>query len=89
MTGWLDNDTAADFGGDLDEATLEEREALIPGALKRAADPADFLDTSDGERAPPHPRSSPSAPAGTSADHYWPRPAARCSGRSPDAARSP
>jgi hypothetical protein len=49
--GPFDNDTAADFGGDLDEAALEEREALIRGALKRAADPADFLDASDGERA--------------------------------------
>ncbi|MFF1378734.1 DUF4259 domain-containing protein [Streptomyces sp. NPDC058308] len=49
--GPFDNDTAADFGGDLDEAALEEREALIRGALKRAAGPADFLDTSDGERA--------------------------------------
>jgi hypothetical protein len=49
--GPFDNDTAADFGGDLDEATLEEREALIRGALKRAAHPADFLDASDGERA--------------------------------------
>ncbi|MFF4902673.1 DUF4259 domain-containing protein [Streptomyces sp. NPDC001068] len=49
--GPFDNDTAADFGGDLDEAALEEREALIRGALKRAAYPADFLDASDGERA--------------------------------------
>ncbi|MGV9454998.1 DUF4259 domain-containing protein [Streptomyces sp. NPDC003635] len=48
--GPFDNDTAADFGGDLDEAALEEREALIRGALKRASDPADFLGTSDGER---------------------------------------
>jgi hypothetical protein len=31
--GPFDNDTAADFGGDLDEAALEEREALISGAL--------------------------------------------------------
>ncbi|WP_316745359.1 DUF4259 domain-containing protein [Streptomyces sp. MK7] len=45
--GPFDNDTAADFGGDLDEAALEEREALIRSALKRAADPADFLDTSE------------------------------------------
>lgn len=49
--GPFDNDTAADFGSDLDEAALEEREALIRGALKRAADPADFLITPDGERA--------------------------------------
>ncbi|WP_369244430.1 DUF4259 domain-containing protein [Streptomyces sp. R41] len=49
--GPFDNDTAADFGGDLDEAALEEREAMIRSALKRAADPADFLDASAGERA--------------------------------------
>jgi hypothetical protein len=49
--GPFDNDTAADFGGDLDEAALEERECMIRGVLKRAADPADHLDTSDGERA--------------------------------------
>ncbi|WP_405435244.1 DUF4259 domain-containing protein [Streptomyces avidinii] len=49
--GAFDNDTAADFAGDLDEAALEERESVIRGALKRAADPADHLDTSDGERA--------------------------------------
>jgi hypothetical protein len=49
--GPFDNDTAADFGGDLDEAALEEREAMIRSALKRAAASADFLDTSDGERA--------------------------------------
>ncbi|MFI1944630.1 DUF4259 domain-containing protein [Streptomyces virginiae] len=49
--GPFDNDTAADFGGDLDEAALEERQAMIRGVLKRAAGPADFLGVSDGERA--------------------------------------
>ncbi|WP_329612348.1 DUF4259 domain-containing protein [Streptomyces brevispora] len=49
--GPFDNDTAADFGGDLDDAALEERESMIRGALRRAADHADHLDTSDGERA--------------------------------------
>ncbi|GAA1292759.1 hypothetical protein GCM10009647_003020 [Streptomyces sanglieri] len=49
--GPFDNDTAADFGGDLDEAASEERESMIRGVLKRAADPVDYLDTSDGERA--------------------------------------
>ncbi|MFJ5846832.1 DUF4259 domain-containing protein [Streptomyces sp. NPDC092903] len=49
--GPFDNDTAADFGGDLDEAELEEREAMIRGVLKRAAGPADFLGICDGERA--------------------------------------
>ncbi|WP_371094785.1 DUF4259 domain-containing protein [Streptomyces sanglieri] len=49
--GPFDNDTAADFGGDLDEAASEERESMIRGVLKRAADPVDYLDASDGERA--------------------------------------
>ncbi|MFE8015910.1 DUF4259 domain-containing protein [Streptomyces antibioticus] len=49
--GPFDNDTAADFGGDLDEAALEEREAMVRGALQRAADSAGFLDAADGERA--------------------------------------
>ncbi|MER6487200.1 DUF4259 domain-containing protein [Streptomyces virginiae] len=48
--GPFDNDTAADFAGDLDEAALEEREAMIRGVLKRAAEPADFLGIYDGER---------------------------------------
>ncbi|MFE4527572.1 DUF4259 domain-containing protein [Streptomyces anulatus] len=29
----------------------EERESIIRAVLKRAADPADYLDASDGERA--------------------------------------
>ncbi|MER5891927.1 DUF4259 domain-containing protein [Streptomyces sp. NPDC001876] len=49
--GPFDNDTAAEFGGDLDDAALAEREARICRALKRAAGPADHLGTSDGERA--------------------------------------
>ncbi|MFJ2774284.1 DUF4259 domain-containing protein [Streptomyces sp. NPDC087300] len=36
--GPFDSDTGADFGGGLDEAALEEREAMIRGALIRAAD---------------------------------------------------
>ncbi|WP_373024687.1 DUF4259 domain-containing protein [Streptomyces yangpuensis] len=32
-TGPFDNDTAADFGGDLDEAAREERKPLIRGVL--------------------------------------------------------
>ncbi|MFD9623951.1 DUF4259 domain-containing protein [Streptomyces virginiae] len=35
--GPFDNDTAADFAGDLGEAALEERKAMIQGVLKRAA----------------------------------------------------
>ncbi|MGC5400048.1 DUF4259 domain-containing protein [Streptomyces sp. DT20] len=49
--GPFDNDTAADFGGDLDEAAAEEREAMVRSVLKRAAGPADFLGIYDGERA--------------------------------------
>ncbi|MFG3399226.1 DUF4259 domain-containing protein [Streptomyces parvus] len=49
--GPFDNDTAADFADELDEAALEEREAMIRGVLKRAAGPADFLGIYDGERA--------------------------------------
>ncbi|MFJ8226887.1 DUF4259 domain-containing protein [Streptomyces griseus] len=50
-TGPFDNDTAADFARDLDEAALEDREAMIRGVLKRAAGTVDFLDTYDAERA--------------------------------------
>lgn len=49
--GPFDNDTAADFAGDLDKAAPEEREAMIRGVLKRAAGLADFLGIYDGERA--------------------------------------
>lgn len=35
--GPFDNGTAADFGGGLDEAAVEEREAMIRGVLKLAA----------------------------------------------------
>ncbi|WP_326570109.1 DUF4259 domain-containing protein [Actinacidiphila glaucinigra] len=49
--GPFDNDTAADVAGDLDEATMEERESMIRRVLKRAADPADYLITPDAERA--------------------------------------
>ncbi|MFJ1582542.1 DUF4259 domain-containing protein [Streptomyces sp. NPDC088197] len=49
--GPFDNDTAADFAGDLDEAALEEREPMIRRVLKRAADARDFLETPDAERA--------------------------------------
>ncbi|MGW4232470.1 DUF4259 domain-containing protein [Streptomyces sp. NPDC004980] len=49
--GPFDNDTAADFGGDLDEAPQEDRESMIRGVLRRAAGSADYLDVSDGERA--------------------------------------
>ena len=49
--GPFDNDTAADFGGDLDEAATQERGPMIRRVLKRAAAPADHLDAPDAERA--------------------------------------
>ncbi|MFD4230432.1 DUF4259 domain-containing protein [Streptomyces sp. NPDC058545] len=49
--GPFDNDTAADFAGDLDEAAVDEAESVIRGALERAADAADRLDAPDAERA--------------------------------------
>ncbi|WP_432173943.1 DUF4259 domain-containing protein [Streptomyces sp. Tue6028] len=49
--GPFDNDSAADFAGDLDDATMGEREPMIRRVLKRAADTADYLNTSDAERA--------------------------------------
>jgi hypothetical protein len=49
--GPFDSDTAADFAGDLDEATMEEGESMIYRVLKRAADPARYLITPDVERA--------------------------------------
>ncbi|MFE9859087.1 DUF4259 domain-containing protein [Streptomyces sp. NPDC005780] len=49
--GPFDNDAAADFGGDLDEAALEKREPMIRGVLVRAANPPDVLGIYDGERA--------------------------------------
>ncbi|MFF9218893.1 DUF4259 domain-containing protein [Streptomyces viridosporus] len=42
---------AADFGGDLDDAAMEERESMLRSALKRAAGPAAELDAPDAERA--------------------------------------
>ncbi|MEV8547647.1 DUF4259 domain-containing protein [Streptomyces sp. NPDC051572] len=49
--GPFDNDTAADFAGDLDEAAVDEREPMVRRVLKRAADCADLLDAADAERA--------------------------------------
>ncbi|MFE6130964.1 DUF4259 domain-containing protein [Streptomyces sp. NPDC056437] len=40
----------ADFAGDLDETALDERESVIRGVLKRAANPPDYLDAPDAER---------------------------------------
>ncbi|MFF7953393.1 DUF4259 domain-containing protein [Streptomyces griseorubiginosus] len=49
--GPFDNDTAADFAGDLDEAAVDEREPMVRQVLERAATCADFLDAADAERA--------------------------------------
>ncbi|MFD5556096.1 DUF4259 domain-containing protein [Streptomyces sp. NPDC127068] len=49
--GPFDNDTAADFGGGLDDAALNEREAMIRRALESAVGPTDYLDAYYGERA--------------------------------------
>ncbi|MEU9065564.1 DUF4259 domain-containing protein [Streptomyces sp. NPDC048306] len=47
----FDNDTAADFGDDLDDAVMDEREPKIRSVLKRAAIPAGLLTAHDAERA--------------------------------------
>ncbi|WP_405439702.1 DUF4259 domain-containing protein [Streptomyces niveus] len=49
--GPFNNDTAADFGCDLDDAAMDEREAMIRAVLARAADSTDHLDMPEGERA--------------------------------------
>lgn len=49
--GPFDNDTAADFASDLDEAAVEEREPMVRRALKRVAAATEFLETPDAERA--------------------------------------
>ncbi|MFD6987164.1 DUF4259 domain-containing protein, partial [Streptomyces sp. NPDC059956] len=36
--GPFDNDTAADFGGDLDEVAAGEREGIVRSALTRVID---------------------------------------------------
>ncbi|MGW1886335.1 DUF4259 domain-containing protein [Streptomyces sp. NPDC001970] len=49
--GPFDNDTAADFGGNLDDASMEEREPVIRSVLERATNPAGELDAAYAERA--------------------------------------
>lgn len=49
--GPFDNDIAADFAIDLDEAAIEVCETLIRSVLKRAANPADCLDAFSATRA--------------------------------------
>jgi hypothetical protein len=48
-TGPFDNDSAADFAGDLDDAKPEDREALIRGVLTRTVDATGWL--TEGEEA--------------------------------------
>ena len=50
-TGPFDNDTAADWAGDFDEADLAERPAMIRDALTAAADAEDYLDADDAMAA--------------------------------------
>ncbi|MEU2159301.1 DUF4259 domain-containing protein [Streptomyces sp. NPDC019396] len=49
--GPFDNDTAADFCGDLDEAAAGEREGIIRGTLSRAIDTARYLEAPESEEA--------------------------------------
>jgi len=49
--GPFDNDTAADFAGDLDEAAAHERTPMIRTALEQAVNSAEQLATPDAERA--------------------------------------
>ncbi|MFF9127406.1 DUF4259 domain-containing protein [Streptomyces sp. NPDC014889] len=49
--GPFDNDTAADFCGDLDEAAAGEREGIIRGALIRVIDTAGYLEAPESEEA--------------------------------------
>ncbi|MEW2492437.1 DUF4259 domain-containing protein [Streptomyces nodosus] len=49
--GPFDNDTAADFCGDLDEAAATEREGIVRGALTCVIDTADYLEAPESEVA--------------------------------------
>jgi uncharacterized protein DUF4259 len=50
--GPFDNDTAADWCGDLDDAAAEQRPALIRDALSRVAEHGDeYLDSEDAVQA--------------------------------------
>ncbi|MEV4412589.1 DUF4259 domain-containing protein [Catellatospora sp. NPDC049609] len=46
-SGPFDNDTAADWCGELDDASPDDRPTLIRVTLTRAADEDDYLDSSD------------------------------------------
>jgi hypothetical protein len=49
--GPFDNDTAADFCGDLDEAAAGEREGIVRGILTRVIDTAGYLEAPESEQA--------------------------------------
>ncbi|MFC7219469.1 DUF4259 domain-containing protein [Streptomyces polyrhachis] len=49
--GPFDNDTAADFCGDLDEAAAGEREGLVRGMLIRVVDTAGYLEAHHSDKA--------------------------------------
>ncbi|MFE7357183.1 DUF4259 domain-containing protein [Streptomyces sp. NPDC057543] len=49
--GPFDNDTAADFGGNLDEAAAGEREGIVRSALTRVIDTAAHLEAPESEEA--------------------------------------
>ncbi|MER7849593.1 DUF4259 domain-containing protein [Kitasatospora sp. NPDC096077] len=49
--GHFDNDTAADFAGELDEAAPGERVELVRAALERAARGPEYLDGDEGVAA--------------------------------------
>ncbi|WP_035845111.1 DUF4259 domain-containing protein [Kitasatospora azatica] len=49
--GPFDNDAAADFAGELDDAAPDERAALVRAALDRAAATVGYLESDDGEPA--------------------------------------
>ncbi|GAA1542516.1 hypothetical protein GCM10009730_59440 [Streptomyces albidochromogenes] len=49
--GPFDNDTAADFGGDLDEAAAGEREGTVRCTLARVIDTVGYLAAPESERA--------------------------------------
>lgn len=49
--GPFDNDTAADFGGDLDKAAADERKGIVRGALTRVIDTVEYLEAPESEVA--------------------------------------
>ncbi|MFJ8364307.1 DUF4259 domain-containing protein [Streptomyces sp. NPDC093984] len=49
--GPFDNDAAADFCGDLDEAAVGEREDIVRSTLIRAIDTVGYLEASESEEA--------------------------------------